>query len=56
MGTDWFFAAHVDPVSLGGKGLALLLAVTCGGLAIMREGLTISGLTTAASIWVLWSC
>ena len=115
MGTDWFFGLHIDPVSIGGKGLALLLAVLFGGLigaerewrgnpagmrthilvsvgatvitmasveiglgvrggmrgdpghiaaqivsgigflgagAIVREGATIRGLTSAASIWV----
>ena len=115
MGTDWFFGLHIDPLSIGGKGLALLLAVIFGGLigaerewrgnpagmrthilvsvgatvitlasveiglgvrggmrgdpghiaaqivsgvgflgagAIVREGVNIRGLTSAASIWV----
>ena len=114
MGTDWFFGHHIDPMSLGGKGIALLLAVLLGGSigferqlrgnaagirthimvclgsvvitltsveiglgvrggmrgdpghiaaqivsgvgflgagAILREGLSVRGLTTAASIW-----
>ena len=32
MATDWFFGLHIDPLSLGGRGLALLLAVLLGGL------------------------
>jgi putative Mg2+ transporter-C (MgtC) family protein len=32
LGTDWFFGHYIDPVSLGGKGLVLLLAVLFGGL------------------------
>lgn len=38
MGTDWFFGLHIDPLSLGGKGLVLLLAVLLSGLiGIERE-------------------
>ena len=114
METEWFFGHHVDPVTLAGKSLMLILAIVLGGLigierqwhgnpagmrthilvclgstvititsveiglgvrggmrgdpghiaaqivsgvgflgagAIMREGATVRGLTTAASVW-----
>lgn len=50
MNTDWFFGLHIDPLSLSGKGMVLLLAVVLGGLIGLERQLHSNATRTRAHI------